>query len=75
MEITENIYQITYPELDLSSMTVLGIKLGDTKESIPTKLISEDPHGGWLHTTKGITIRISEEEPKKVIEIFLNRKY
>lgn len=71
MEITENISQITNPELDLNSMTVLGIKLGDSREDIPVELISEGPHGGWLHTAKGITIRISEEEPKKVVEFIL----
>lgn len=71
MEITENISQITNPELDLSSVTFLGLKIGDAKESIPSELISEGPYGGWLHTTKGITIRVSEEEPKKIVEFIL----
>lgn len=71
MEITENIYQITNPELDLNSLTVLGLKFGDSKDSIPPELISEGPYGGWLHTSKGITIRISEKEPKKIVEFIL----
>ncbi|TCI92793.1 hypothetical protein [Tenacibaculum sp. M341] len=72
MEITENISQITNPELDLNRMTVLGIRLGDSRENIPIELITEGSHGDWLHTTKGITIRISKEEPKKVVEFLLN---
>jgi len=71
MEITENISQITNPELDLNSITILGIRFGDSRESIPIGLISERLYGGWLHTTKGITIRVSEEEPKKIGEFFI----
>ncbi|MCE7992975.1 MAG: hypothetical protein HEP71_13385 [Roseivirga sp.] len=71
MELTEDISQITNPELDLNSITVLGIKLGHSRESIPTELISEGPYGGWLHITNGIVIRISEEEPKKIVEFLL----
>ena len=71
MELLENISQITNPELDLNSITILGLRLGDSKNNIPQELISEGPYGGWLHTKSGITIRISEKEPEKIIEFII----
>ncbi|MGB0870594.1 MAG: hypothetical protein ACPGSD_13435 [Flavobacteriales bacterium] len=71
MEITENITQLTNPKLDLNSITILGIKLGESIENLPLEFTLEDPYCGWIHTSKGITIRISEKEPKKIVEFVL----
>ncbi len=71
MELLENLSQITNPDLDLKSITILGIRFGDSTGSIPSELITEGPNNGWLQTNKGITIRISEKEPSKIIEFIL----
>ncbi|MEO1054638.1 MAG: hypothetical protein AAFX87_28665 [Bacteroidota bacterium] len=71
MELLENISQITNPNLDLNSITVLGIRFGDAKDSIPSELITEGPYRGWFHTKNGVTIRVSEKEPSVVTEFLI----
>ena len=55
----------------MSSISVLGIKFGDSQESISTEIITEGPYIRWLHTSKGFTIRLSDSEPRVVMEFFL----
>ncbi|UTW63062.1 hypothetical protein KFE98_02590 [bacterium SCSIO 12741] len=71
MELLKDILPLTDPKLDLNSITVLGIGLNDSSESIPPELITEDPRGGWLNTSKGVAFRISENEPKVIVEFIL----
>ena len=69
IELLNNISEITNPNLDLESITVSGIKLGDSFDSIPDELKSANRFNGrWLHTNKDVTFRISENEPGTVVE-------
>jgi hypothetical protein len=71
MEILNNISELTNPLIDLKRITVYGLKLGDSQNNIPKEIITEGPHGGWLHTNKGIVIRILENGDRSIAEFLL----
>lgn len=52
MELLDNILALTNSELDLNLITIAGVKLGYHKDSIPTKIITEESGRGWLQTNQ-----------------------
>ncbi|GAB5418059.1 MAG: hypothetical protein Crog4KO_31390 [Crocinitomicaceae bacterium] len=68
MELLHNIKELTNFHLDLSSISVLGTKLGDHKGSLTKDLIIEENNQVWFRSQKGIAIRFSIEAPNRIIE-------
>lgn len=68
MEILNNISELANPLIDEKKITVYGLKLGDSQDSIPKEIITEGPYGGWLHTNKGFVIRILNNGDRSIAE-------
>lgn len=71
MEILNSISELKNPNIELQNITVFGLKLGDSKDKIPKEIIAEGPYGGWLHTNKGVVIRILENGDQSIAEFLL----
>jgi hypothetical protein len=66
MEILNNIKLLADPALDLNSVSLLGIRLGDPKEKIPAEIITESHY--WIFTEAGVSFRDSREDNLTIVE-------
>lgn len=71
MEILNNILELTNPLIDVNKITVYGLKLGESQDSIPKEIITEGPYGGWLQTNKKFVIRILDNGDRSISEFLL----
>lgn len=71
MELLQNIKELTNFNLDLASITVLGMAFGANKESLPQGLIDQDNERVWFRTEKGVAFRFTKETPLRIVEFAL----